>query len=402
MRFSQKLMWPFLSIFILICLFPVPAHGAYAVIGTTYSYSNGNTDYLVYKLAANGSVLWQKNFGGSEYEFGNSIRATSDNGMIIAGRTHTPAYTHGSYDGLVYKLDAAGKKLWRKAYGGEKNDMIATAIPTDDGGYLLHGDGDSYTQGAWDFLVYKVDDAGGKQWRKNYGGAGQERAHGVYENMGSSVDRTLDGGYVFGGSTQSYTHGGWDFLIYKVNAAGGKMWRRNLGGSEGDLCYAVKHTADGGYIVAGQTRSYIHGSDGKEDFLVYKLDGAGVKLWRKNYGGDDQDRAFTVCQTSDGGYVIAGYSLSFSPNYDFLLYKVDAAGQKQWRKIYGGDGYERGPHVIQTSDGRYILCGLTDTYTHGGDDFLVYKLDNTGQKQWRRNYGGVLSDWAQCICELNN
>ena len=401
MDYIKKTTGSFLAICVLLCLSHISLLAAYAVVGSTWSYSNGNTDFLVYKLAADGSVLWQKNFGGTGFEFGNSIRATSDNGMIIAGRTQTAAYTHGSYDGLVYKLDAAGKKLWRKVYGGQKYDMIATAIPTADGGYLLCGDGDSYTNGGYDFLVYKVDAAGGKQWRKNYGGWSQERMQGIFEPMGTTADRTLDGGYVFGGNTESYTHGGWDFLIYKVDASGAKLWRRNLGGSDEDYCNAVQRTADGGYIVVGDTRSYIHGSAGKEDMLVYKLDSAGVKLWRKNYGGDDQERAFSVCRTSDGGYVIAGYSRSFGPNYDFLLYKVDAAGQKQWRKIFGGDGYERGPHVIQTSDGGYIICGLTDSYTHGADDFLVYKLDAAGQKQWRKNYGGILSDWALCICEVN-
>jgi hypothetical protein len=369
--------------------------GRYAVAGYTSSYSNGGQDFLVYKLAADGSMMWRKNYGGLGGDLAFSIRPTSDNGMIVAGWTDT--YTNGSYDFLTYKINSNGTKLWRKNYGGSASDYLSTAIPTTDGGYLLFGETNSYTHGSTDFLVYKVNAAGQKQWRKNYGGDLAEWVWLAYPT-GSTADQAIDGGYVFCGMTTSYTHGGWDFLVYKVNASGAKLWRRNLGGSGTDMAYAISHTSDGGYIVAGQTNTY---SNGGNDFLVYKLNYAGLKLWRKNYGGSGQDYAYSVGQAG-GGYVIGGTTTSYGIGGDFLIFRVGPGGAKLWRKNYGGTGYEQGNRVIPTSDGGYIICGYSDTITHGGDDFLVYKLNAAGQKQWRRNYGGLLLDRAYCICEVNN
>jgi len=371
------------------------ATGRYAVAGYSDSYTNGNSDFLVYKLDEDGNMIWRKNFGGSGYEYAHSIRATSDHSLIVAGSTST--YTHGSYDFLAYKIDALGAKQWRKNYGGGSWDWLSTAIPTSDGGYLLLGETTSYTHGSYDFLVYKVDGAGAKLWRKNYGGDGSEWVYSFYPT-GDAACQTADGSYAFIGMTTSYTHGDWDFLVYKVDAAGAKLWRRNLGGSGAEQGYAIEQTPDGGYLVAGYSSTY---SNGQRDMLVYKLNAAGVKEWRKNYGGSGDDYALSLCRTADGDTAIAGYTSSYEPNGDFLIFKVDASGTKQWRKNYGSAGNERGTHVIPTSDGGLIICGWSDAITHGGNDFLVYKLNAAGQKQWRRNYGGISNDTALCICEVD-
>jgi hypothetical protein len=218
--------------------------------------------------------------------------------------------------------------------------------------------------------------------------------------MGASVQQTADGGYVVIGSSQTYTNGASDFLVYKLNGAGVKDWRRNYGGSDGEDGEFIRQTADGGYIIAGSTWTYTHGHLGRGDMLIYRVDSSGVELWRKNFGGEDTDRAKCVQATSDGGYIVVGHGTSYTNgDYDVLVYKLDADGNKQWRKNFGGSDYDSGKYVIQTSDGGYLICGSTQSYTTGSkaSDFLLYKLDANGNKQWRKNLGGDDNESAYCV-----
>jgi hypothetical protein len=158
--------------------------------------------------------------------------------------------------------------------------------------------------------------------------------------------------------------------------------------------YGQQQTSDGGYIIAGTGSSYVHGADPNTDFLVYKLSASGVKQWRKNYGGDDYEYCSHVIQTSDGGYALCGQTRSYTHGQtDFLVYRLDPAGAKLWRKNYGGISFERPRRIVQTSDGGFVVSGYTDTYTNGGRDILVYRLNAAGTKLWRKNYGGVMQEY---------
>jgi hypothetical protein len=372
-----------------------PTYG-YVVAGSSLSYTNGDYDFLVYKVDDKGAKLWRKNYGGGNRDEGRSIRQTADGGFLVAGESLS--YSNGGTDFLAYKVDGAGTKQWRKNYGGSGAEYLSTAIQASDGGYLIFGETYSYTHGSGDsdFLIYKVDAAGGKVWRKNYGGDGNEFVSDTYP-VGDGLVETADGGFAFIGSSESYTHGGTDFLVYKVDAAGAKLWRRNLGGGDYEHGYGIDTTADGGYIVAGYTYSY---SNGAQDFLIYKLNSAGVKQWRKNYGGASTDMAYSVHQTTDGGYIVGGRTSSYGVGHDFLAYRLDASGAKLWRKNYGGSEWDRGGQIIQTADGGFIFAGYSESYVHGGAgdiDFLVYKVDAAGAKEWRKNYGGAEYDEGLCV-----
>ena len=361
--------------------------GGYIIIGSTHSYTNGSTDFLVYKLDAAGTKVWRKNFGGTSLDNGLFIQQTSDGGYICCGTTQS--YTHGSpfyCDMLVYKLNAAGQKDWRKNYGGDECDHAFAIRQTSDGGYILSGETYSYVHGTYhsdvDFIAYKLDAAGTKLWRKNYGGDD--------DDFGADIIQTADGGYAIIGRTDSYTNGDNDFLVYKLDPEGTKVWRKNYGGALSDDGYIIQQTSDGGYIILGVSNSYTHGSS---DILVYKLDAAGTKLWRKNYGGTGSEYNGEIKQTMDGGYILCGTTASYTNGgYDALVYKLDAAGTKLWRKNFGGEGDDGSFYIWQTSDGGYFLFGETESYVHGtpgGDtDLLAYKLDASGIKLWRKNYGG--------------
>ena len=317
---------------------------------------------------------------------------TTDGGYIFGGNTNS--YTHGSGDLLLYKLGADLKKQWRKNYGGEEPEAYAQVIQTSDGGYVVCGSSESYSNGKMDFLVYKLDASGQKQWRKNFGG--------YNEDDSCSIAQTSDGGFIVAGDTDSYGNGGMDFLVYRLDAGGQKLWRKTYGGIHDEGFGFISPTSDGGFVICGYSDSYSNGDD---DFLVYKLSATGAKLWRKNYGGDMAEWAMSVRQTTDGGYVVAGWSNSYAApplgrmvpaNPDFLVYKLDAAGQKQWRKNFGGSESDRCYDIRQIHDGGFVVTGDSESYNQGaGDlDFLVYRLDANGQKLWRRNYGGMDNDFG--------
>ena len=202
------------------------------------------------------------------------------------------------------------------------------------------------------------------EWTKTYGGASDDWAYALVQ--------TSDGGYAVAGSTNSSGAGGYDFWLVKTDAGGNMQWNRNYGGTGVEIAYSVVQTSDGGYALAGITYSFTAGS---WDFWLVKTDASGNMQWSKTYGGTGHDYAYSLVQTGDGGYAIAGYTNSFGAGgYDFWLVKTDASGNMQWSKTYGGPGVEIAYSVVQTSDGGYALAGYTNSFGAGSYDFWFVKV----------------------------
>jgi hypothetical protein len=226
-----------------------------------------------------------------------------------------------------------------------------------------------------------------RSFAKTYGGT---RGDGAL-----SVQQTSDGGYIVAGTTSFGL--GYDIILIKTNANGNVQWAKTYWGTGEDYAYSVQQTSDGGYIVAGETWSF--GAGGADLFLI-KTDANGNVIWAKTYGGTGWDEASSVQQTSDGGYIVAGYTGSW-PYYDIFLIKTDASGNVQWAKTYGGTDYDRAYSVQQTSDGGYIVAGYTASFGAFGDIFLV-KTDANGNVQWAKTYGGTSSDWASSVQQTSD
>ena len=203
---------------------------------------------------------------------------------------------------------------------------------------------------------------------KTYGGTGYDHA--------SSVQQTSDGGYIIVGTTHSFGAGDLDIFLIKTDANGDRIWAKTYGGTDRDEGYSVQQTSDGGYILAGLTESF--GVGGGDIFLI-KTDANGNVQWAKTYGGAYWDFASSVQQTSDGGYIIAGTTRSFGAGgYDILLIKTDANGNIIWAKTYGGASDEGASSVQQTSDGGYIVAGYTWSFSAGSSDIFLIKTDASG------------------------
>ncbi len=340
--------------------------GGFIVSGATASFGSGSNDAWILKLNADGTVAWQNTYGGTGDDGAGAIQQTSDGGYIVAGST--ASFGAGSADVWILKLNADGTVAWQNTYGGTGDDGAGAIQQTSDGGYIVAGSTALFGAGSADAWVLKLNADGTVAWQKTYGGAGNDYAN--------SVQQTLDGGYIVAGYTDSFGAGYGDAWILKLNADGTVAWQNAYGGAGADYAAAVQQTSDGSYIVAGYTNSFGAGSG---DAWILKLNADGTVAWQKTYGGASDDYATAVQQTSDGGYIVAGRADSFGAGYgDAWILKLNADGTVAWQKTYGGAGDDYAYSVQQTSDGGYIVVGRTDSFGAGGTDIWILKLDSAG------------------------
>ena len=205
-------------------------------------------------------------------------------------------------------------------------------------------------------------------WERTYGGS--------YVEVGLSVQQTSDGGYIIAGGTYSFGNPGGDVYLIKTDASGDTIWTRTYGGSDWEVGRSVQETSDGGYIIAGQRGLII---DTLADVYLIKTDASGDTIWTRTYGGSKQDGGYSVQQTSDGGYIIAGWTASFSyPYVDVYLIKTDASGDTIWTRTYGGNDADGSNSVCETSDGGYIIAGYTRSFGADEADVYLIKTDADG------------------------
>jgi len=302
---------------------------------------------------------------------------------------YTNSYGAGGRGFWLVKVDSTGNAVWNQTYGGSNDDSAASVIQVSDGGYVLAGSTMSYGAGQREVWLVKADSAGGALWSKAFGGTGLEQAF--------SVIQTSDEGYALAGYTTSYGSGSADFWLVKTDASGNALWNETYGGLFDDRAYSVVQTTDGGYALAGYTfSSGVNGS-----FWLVKTDGDGIEQWNKWYGGNDYEYCLSMVQTSDEGYALAGYreEVSGAGSSDFWLVKVDSSGIVQWDEMYGGSGSELARSVVQTKDGGYALAGSTDSLGAGWEDFWVVKADSSGTLQWNETYGGAELDYASSLVQ---
>jgi uncharacterized delta-60 repeat protein len=288
--------------------------GGYVVAGGTSSFGAGGYDIYVVKLDSSGNVQWTKTIGGGSGDYAYSIIQSSDGGYVVAGGTSS--FGAGGYDIYVVKLDSGGNVQWTKTIGGSSDDRAYSIIQSSDGGYVVAGWTWSFGAGNYDMYVVKLDSGGNVQWTKTIGGSSDDEAY--------SIIQSSDGGYVVAGWTWSFGAGNYDIYVVKLDSSGNVQWTKTIGGSSDDRAYSIIQSSDGGYVVAGWTLSF---GAGNYDMYVVKLDSGGNVQWTKTIGGSSDDRAYSIIQSSDGGYVVAGRTRSFGAgSYDFYVVKMDANG----------------------------------------------------------------------------
>jgi hypothetical protein len=371
---------------------------------------------------------WEKSFGAAAEDRLYALKQTADGGFILGGESASgiggdkTQASKGQFDFWVVKTNANGNKVWDKTLGGSNNEYFHSLWLNTDGSFILggnsaspaSGDKSQGLQGNDDYWIVKLDLNGNKIWDRSFGGIGQDRL--------LNLQQTADGGFILGGSSDSgisgdksqSSIGGRDYWVIKLDANGSKVWDKTYGGNDNDEFSSLQQTSDGGFILGGTSISGVSGSktqpaQGYGDYWIIKLDPSGNKLWDKTFGGNGGDNFSSVSQTTDGGYILGGSSQSgisidksqpTKGSYDFWIIKLDAAGNKQWDKTIGGNSADIFSSIQQTSNGGYILGGLSYSAISGdktgpalgSSDYWVVSTDASGNKLWDKAFGGSQSD----------
>ncbi|HEX04450.1 MAG TPA: hypothetical protein ENH10_04750 [Bacteroidetes bacterium] len=216
-------------------------------------------------------------------------------------------------------------------------------------------------------------------WTQTFGGTDVD--------AGYSVQQTTDGGYVIVGTTRSFGAGGRDVWMIKTDSNGDTLWTQTFGGTDYDHGLCIQQTIDGGYIITGLTQSF---STGDFEAWLIKTDSDGNEVWWQTFAGAYNNAGKSVQQTAEGGYIIAGDTKSIGTNdYNIWLIKTDSAGNELWSQTFGGTRHDKGYSVQQTTDGGYIITGSTESFGAGGGDAWLIKTDSDGNEMWNQTYGGT-------------
>lgn len=362
-------------------------------------------DAWLIKLNRYGTIEWQKCFGGSKYENARSVHQTADGGFIFTGPSYSNDGDIANHYGFtiysdywVVKLDGSGNIQWQNSLGGTDDDYPAKIQQTKDSGYIVIGYSNSNNRdvtgnhGGADCWAVKLNSLGKIQWQKSLGGA--------WSDNGESIQQTKDNGYIIAGSTESNdgdvsgNHGISDYWIVKLDSSGNIQWQKTLGGTGIDNAADIQQTSDNGYIVAGTSASNngnVSGNHGGYDYWVVKLNTSGNIQWQISLGGSADEQAHSVEQTTDGGYIVAGNSLStngdVSGNHgklDSWIVKLNASGKIQWTRSVGGTKDDVANCIQQVRTGGYIVGGFSNSNdgdvsgNHGNYDDWVVKLSASG------------------------
>lgn len=393
--------------------------GGFIALGYSQSIDGDITDngnqvnmYWLVKTDSEGNIQWSKTYGGSDDDRGEEVIQTSDGGYAMVGYSRSSdgdvSTNEGFQDHWVVKLDAQGEIQWQKSFGFPGSDQAFSIIQTTDGGYFTSGfldvtasggDGNDFTSsetddtravqhGVGEFWGHKLDANGNKEWRRYFGGTNNDRAYATVQ--------ADDGGILMIGASESNDfdisnpNGSYDFWAVRLDASGNLVWERSFGGSEIDIAFAATKTADGNYIIAGDTRSNdgdVTEFNGNADVWVIKINDQGALLWEKTLGGTNFDSARAVVATSNG-IAITGSSrsndidvTSNSGQNDIWIALLDNDGNLQDQRSIGGDGIDFGLGIAANNQGDIIVAGETQSNTgeltssNGSLDAVLIKIN---------------------------
>ncbi len=307
--------------------------------------------------------------GGPAPDRGIHVSPLRDGGYVAVGVTRS--FGEGGDDVYVVRTDSRGTREWTKTFGGPDTDNGWSVHETADG-LITGGFTRSFGAGGFDFYLVKTDPKGEEQWSKTYGGPKDDRCWAVLS--------TRDGGFLLAGETKSQGAGEEDFFVVKVDAEGVEQWSKAYGGARGDRCFAVAQADDGGYVLAGQTYS---DSAGERDAHIVKIGANGDLEWSRTFGGEARDVGHGITQTSDGHFLVTGYTASFEATaYDPYLIKIDAQGELLWTRVIPMDGVNRTLTGEQASGGGYYLVGVTENPATRRTAALVVRTDDEGRLRW--------------------
>ena len=340
--------------------------GGYVISGYTSTFT-GDYDLYLMKVNVLGSVEWSKVY--RSYGYDDKLQEIKE---IPTGGYYSVGYIEGGYgatDHAILKVDATGNVVWAKNFGGYQSDVLRGVSLTNDGGIIVSGFNASFGAGAKDVQAIKFSGNGNVEWAKTYGS--------FYEEFNATIIVLSDGNYLIAGDTD--ISGSYDIrpLLIKTDPSGNIIWAKVYPGYVEDWARFAVETSDGGFIISGDTKSY--GLGGTQDIYLIKTDSIGNVEWAKAYGGIGNESGYCILQNYDGKYAVAGFtnSFGFGANDAFLM-EVSMDGTLDWFYTYGGQQNDYAFWLKETTDSGYVISGRRASNSLGGDDIYVIKTDKNG------------------------
>ncbi len=354
------------------------ADGGLIVVGATALSGSPLDSIWLLRTDGSGDTLWTRTYGpnGSGDAVGSSVAQTRDGGFIVVG--WGAAYLHGESDLLLIKTDAGGDTVWTRQLDLPGSQSGSCVQQTRDNGYIIVGTNRTSQNGDGDVWLVKTNENGDTSWTKSFGGPGQQD--------GNSVEQTSDSGYIVLGTTWNHNGMHSQIMLTKTDASGNELWTRTFGNGHREWATAVRQTSDGGYVLTGNTEPSSLGGGA----LLLKTDGDGNLVWQKLLNGSGGWLGNSVEPTSDGGYIIAGYTYSCAgAQTGAWLAKTDAVGEVIWDAGFGRVSYNDGVAAFEAPGGGYLLAGSTCPDSATNSDIWVIKTDALGAAERRAGRWGM-------------
>lgn len=368
-----------------------------------YQYSDGSTiiepnfvsTNLNPKIKEAPYEEWNRRFGGIYGRFVDnvwSVQQTSDDGYILGGKIAQNPWAE------LIKIDVNGNEQWNKTFGDF--GYIPSGLHFHDGGYIFVGFNQNERS---PIMLVKTDVNGNQLWSRKFGKTGDYSV--------KSVQNTSDGGYILAGWKWPEEGDPRDAILVKTDSYGSEQWSKTFGLDGVITPSSVLETPDGGYILTGDILWDEQDNIRIDGVLLLKTDSKGTEQWNRTFGTAYNNRVYSVQNTLDGGYILAGLTFSYGIGGDAWLLKTDANGNEQWNKAFGLDGFDSVYSVEQTSDGGYVLAGTIDTaknpdfkgqILYENYDAWLFKTDTNGNLEWTKTIGGLKRDKANFVQETKD
>ncbi|UWY30110.1 T9SS type A sorting domain-containing protein [Flavobacterium sp. TR2] len=423
--------------------------------------------FFVSFFARSQDILWEKSYGGTHADYLFDAQPTADYGFILAGSSlsnktgNKDDDNHGDLDFWVWKMKENGEQDWQKSFGGTGFDFLQSIKNTRDGGFILAGTSSSSKgfqkkdpcRGLADFWVIKLNAAGEEQWQRTIGGSGQDELLCAFQ--------TRDGGYILGGSSSSSpnsisaskldensfaadiysksekSRGSMDYWVVKLDREGVIQWQKTYGGQYSDILRSMEQTSDNGYILAGYSNSPISGdkteaNKGVGDYWILKINDTGAIQWQKTYGGDGDDQPYVIHQTKDEGYILGGNSNSSNAltteggivanGTDYWILKLDKDGGVLWSKTFDFGKVDILTSLVENEDNTYLIggharnsrpksgggslvskaVGMAAKEKDGINDYIALKINGDGDEVWNKSVGSGGEDILRKLIETRD
>ena len=360
--------------------FAINKQGGYVLVGTERRLENSSEDLSLIRLDDKGNVIWITNWGSSRSDIPEHIEQTQDGGYVIAGSRFDNGFI--GKDGFISKINKDGLILWLKYYGGKFTDELLSVKQTKDLGYIACGfsTSDTITSSYGEMYLVKTDSLGNKEWETFIGEKGKDIAFDIIETSDGSFMAvgTLSGFHRY--STFEFTQTNSDLLLAKVNSNGTLIWKKQFGGNQNEIGKQIKEAPDGGFYIVGSSQSFGAGSF---DVCLIKVNINGEEEWMKTFGDSGFDYGQSIDINEHNELYITGATNvdTITQETDIFALKTDENGNEIWSTYIGGNQSDYGNYVRTTSDGGCAIIGNSKSIGNGANDIFFVKIDANGLLQ---------------------